>query len=139
MYNNQKERNDTNNKNNLFYIFIYFIHKRARNKKNILIITSYSSSYPWDIDYTKGILEVQKEYKNLNIYKENLDSLLNRTSNYEYFYEYIKNKYSSIKIDGVITESNPAFYFMQKYGLKLFSNIPYVYYTNEKKVQTFQI
>jgi signal transduction histidine kinase len=122
----------------IFFIFLFTSFINAQEtKKNILIITSYSSSYPWDIDYTKGILEVQKEYKNLNIYKENLDSLLNRTSNYEYFYEYIKNKYSSIKIDGVITESNPAFYFMQKYGLKLFSNIPYVYYTNEKKSSNF--
>ena len=45
------------------------------NKKNVLIITSFSNSLQWDIEYTKAINEANSKYKNINFYKENLDSV----------------------------------------------------------------
>ncbi len=107
------------------------------NSKNILIITSYHTSLPWDIKYTEGIFNVKKENTKLNIYKENLDSILFNEFSNKNFYNYIKTKYNSIKIDGIITESDPAYNFVNKYGKELFEDIPYVYYTTNKKSTHF--
>lgn len=102
------------------------------NKKNVLIITSFSNSLQWDIEYTKAINEANSKYKNINFYKENLDSVNFSNFSKKDFFHYIKAKYHNITIDGIITESNPAYNFITEYGKILFPDIPYVYYTTEK-------
>lgn len=106
-------------------------------KKNILVITSYHNFLPWDISYSEGLMEESKKYKDIIVYKENLDSIRFKDTSNEGFYNYLKVKYKNIKFDGVISESDPAHHFVEEKGKSLFGDIPYVFYSSAKKISTF--
>lgn len=122
----------------IFINILFFMFLNAEgNIKNIIVISSYHNSLKWDIDFTDELMKTTKKYGNIKIYKENLDSIRFDKKNDDAFYTYLKSKYENIKIDAIITISNPAFDFIEKYGLTLFGDIQFTSYSHEKRASTF--
>jgi diguanylate cyclase (GGDEF)-like protein/PAS domain S-box-containing protein len=96
--------------------------------KNVLILNSYSTDFYWTDGECEGILNVLNSEENVVKYVEYMDwKKYNSEDHLNSLYEYYKNKYSSQKIDLIITTDDAALNFAIKNRKELFSNAPLVF------------
>lgn len=96
--------------------------------KNVLILNSYSTDFYWTEGECESILNVLNSEENVVKHVEYMDwKKYNSEDNLNNLYEYYKNKYSSQKIDLIITTDDAALSFAIKHRKELFSNAPLVF------------
>lgn len=99
-------------------------------KKNILIINSYDPYNPWTQTEEKGIeVGLQLIRGNVNVFHEYMDSKRLHGKDYEAFFtRYLIEKYSSVKIDLVVSTDDYATLYVKKYRSEfLGEKIPVVF------------
>ena len=98
----------------LLIVFVFFIINLFA--QNVLILNSYSIKLPWTKSELEGILSTLSK-EDLKIYMEFMDTKVFRPTSkrVENFYNYLKNKYSGIKFDIVITTDDNALNFVRAY------------------------
>jgi len=120
----------------IFFISVFFLLPNCigfsqsvdtlKNKKNILYINSYHIGYRWGDSITKGIESVISPQKE-NLYTEYLDAKRFGQAKFTIFAQYLMQKYSNTKFDGIIVSDNDALDFTFKYGDTLFPVIPIIF------------
>lgn len=96
------------------------------NRKNVLVINSYSTEYSWTADIVRGIKDTFLEYDDqIKIKTEYMDTKNNNTEEYkENLYRVYKNKYKNEDLDAIIVSDDNGLLFMLKYGNELFPDVP---------------
>ncbi len=109
--------------------------KPDSSRKNILILHSYDEGLKWTHDQNEAIFNLfRKQYSIYNLYIEYMDCKnFSDGKNLEQFEERMAYKYSSKKIDIIITTDDPALQFALEKRSELFSDAPIVFSGVNKK------
>jgi len=99
----------------------------SEGTKNVLLINSYHQGYTWTDSVTSGIIKTLKQYPNINLYFKNLDAKKFGQRNFEIEKRFIKEKFATVPIDGVLICDNDALDFAFKYEQELFPNVAIVF------------
>ena len=111
----------------LFCLFSIHIAD-AFSQQNVLVLNSYHLGYKWSDDILQGIQSVMGNRKNITIYTEFLDTKRIFDDNTFYrFVRYLKDKYTDIQFDLILTSDDNAFNFIKQFRKKIFQNVPVVF------------
>lgn len=100
----------------------------VESEKNILVLHSYHQGLGWTDSITNGIRSVFKNYPDINLIFEYLDT--KRNFNEEYFLalqNIYKVKAKQIPFQAIITSDNAAFDFIREFGSEFYPNIPIIF------------
>lgn len=92
--------------------------------KNVVLINSYHQGLAWTDSVTAGIVKTFKTHPEYNLFIESLNSKQFGQSNFEVEKKYFQEKYSGIKLDGILVTDNDALDFMIQYDKVFFPDIP---------------
>jgi len=99
------------------------------DKKNILIVHSYSPEFGWTDNIDRGIKSILgSNSENINVHTEYLDT--KRISDKEHInnlYRLFKHKFKDAKFDLIISSDDDALKFLLEYQDDLFPNTPVVF------------
>lgn len=118
----------------LFFLFLLvptlLIHSLER-EVNLLLIYSFHNALPWITGFNSGVERAKEEYENITVFTEHLDiNLLNSPLSQKEWESYLEKKYSNIKIDAILAESDPASRLVNSMDT-LFLDTPRVLYVEE--------
>ena len=119
----------------LSYISPTTLKSQEKANKNVLILYSFSQSYPAMVEWDRGLrseFNNQKDF-NITIITEYLD--LSRFSETDYFEKVINlfhYKYQYLQPDLVIAVFDPAYAFVLKHGREIFPEVPFIFGGIEK-------
>jgi two-component system, cell cycle sensor histidine kinase and response regulator CckA len=101
----------------------------ADNKKNVLILNSYSQGYKWTDDETRGAIETLAPLKNdLKVYIEYMATKwVSDDQYYEQLHHLMKHKFRNIPFDLLISMDNDALAFLVRYRDDIFGKVPTVF------------
>ncbi|MGD9978595.1 MAG: ABC transporter substrate binding protein [Bacteroidales bacterium] len=101
----------------------------ACNTKKVLMVNSYHNTLSWTDSLNLGFIEeLQNEYRNTDMYIENLDSKRNSYKNYEQqFSQYLLQKYRNTDNTLIAVTDNDALNYIESIHEKIFPNIPVVF------------
>ena len=107
-------------------------------EKKVLILNSYNKGLTWTDTQTDSIVsKLKQEYQNINISIEYMDWKRYPTQELQQaFYNLIKVKYSTEKIDLIITTDDAALQFALNYRQQVLSNAPIVFSGVNRKSAT---
>jgi len=98
----------------LILLFLFLTHhglatpREPQDKQHLLLLLSYHENMPWQHTFLAGFKQSINQYK-VELYIEQLDvARFHETSYLNTFRKMIKEKYKSIQIDIIVTESTPA-------------------------------
>ncbi len=99
-------------------------------KRHLLIVLSYHEGMPWQRTFLNGFKQFF-EHQDTELYIEQLDKARLQGNYTEIFQEMLRQKYQSIKLDLIITESTPASVLVS--GLKQFQPQALRLYVNNRE------
>ncbi|WP_313559415.1 ABC transporter substrate binding protein [Ruminiclostridium cellobioparum] len=113
----------------LFILPGFSTYANNLNKKNILIINSYSEGLSWTKNESDGILDTLEEAGEMfDISVEYMDwKTYPSGENLKYLHNYMKYKYYQRKIDVIISTDDAALKFALDNRAELFDNAPVVF------------
>ncbi|MDY6992007.1 MAG: ATP-binding protein [Pseudomonadota bacterium] len=98
----------------LILLFLFLTHHglatphAPQDKQHLLLLLSYHENMPWQYTFLAGFKQFMSQYK-VELYIEQLDvARFHETTYLSAFRKMIKEKYKSIQIDIIVTESTPA-------------------------------
>lgn len=99
----------------LILLFLFLTHhglatpRAPQDKQHLLLLLSYHENMPWQYTFLAGFKQFMSQYK-VELYIEQLDvARFHETTYLNTFRKMLKEKYNSIQIDIIVTESTPAF------------------------------
>jgi len=104
-----------------------FASPPSDNANNVLLINSYHQSFAWTDSLTSGISQELKQYKNITLYVEYLNSKQFGQTHFEITKQYFKEKYAKIPLAGLLVTDNDALDFAFQAENELYTNIPIVF------------
>jgi len=92
---------------------------------DILLINSYHYTFKWTNDITNAVVKELPEADDYRISIEYLDTKRFSFQRQEVLYvEYLKEKYRTLDIKGIICSDNDAFEFVLKHGKEIWGDVP---------------
>jgi len=92
---------------------------------DILLINSYHYTFQWTNDITNAVVKELPEANDYRISIEYLDTKRFSFQRQEVLYvEYLKEKYRTLDIKGIICSDNDAFEFVLKHGKEIWGDVP---------------
>ena len=113
----------------IFLMQLSFPVKAEKSDSNdltdILLINSYHYTFKWTNDITNAVVKELPEADDYRISIEYLDTKRFSFQRQEVFYvEYLKEKYRTLDIKGIICSDNDAFEFVLKHGKEIWGDVP---------------
>lgn len=113
----------------IFLMQLSFPVKAEKSDSNgltdILLINSYHYTFKWTNDITNAVVKELPEADDYRISIEYLDTKRFSFQRQEVFYvEYLKEKYRTLDIKGIICSDNDAFEFVLKHGKEICGDVP---------------
>lgn len=96
----------------------------------IIYISSYGPGYIWNQEIEAGIVAAiaDSEHTHVQLSIEYLDAkVISDTEHFENLYQTFAHKYESTNPDAIIISDDPALFFMDTYGNRLFPGVPVVF------------
>jgi len=111
-----------------FVAFLLVNPISGHEKKCVLIIHSYHDGFSWTDGVASGIRKILRQYNNIEIYSEFLDSKRKPFEKVaDPFQDFLQKKYADRQPDIIIVSDNNAFTFLKKFHQNLFPNVPIVF------------
>ena len=100
----------------------------------VLVVYSYHKDMPWNITFNKGLTDgLTDAKKDVITYEEYIDSgRFSESVHQEAFYNFLKAKYSRVRIDLIIASNSHAHIFFHKYPL-LFPGVKKIIFQTDYK------
>lgn len=113
----------------IFLMQLSFPVKAEKSDSNgltdILLINSYHYTFKWTNDITNAVVKELPEADDYRISIEYLDTKRFSFQRQEVLYvEYLKEKYRTLDIKGIICSDNDAFEFVLKHGKEIWGDVP---------------
>ncbi len=113
----------------IFLMQLSFPVKAEKSDSNgltdILLINSYHYTFKWTNDITNAVVKELPEADDYRISIEYLDTKRFSFQRQEVLYvEYLKEKYRTLAIKGIICSDNDAFEFVLKHGKEIWGDVP---------------
>lgn len=113
----------------IFLMQLSFPVKAEKSDSNgltdILLINSYHYTFKWTNDITNAVVKELPEADDYRISIEYLDTKRFSFQRQEVLYvEYLKEKYRTLDIKGIICSDNDAFEFVLKQGKEIWGDVP---------------
>lgn len=113
----------------IFLMQLSFPVKAEKSDSNgltdILLINSYHYTFKWTNDITNAVVKELPEADDYRISIEYLDTKRFSFQRQEVLYvEYLKEKYRTLDIKGIICSDNDAFEFVSKHGKEIWGDVP---------------
>lgn len=113
----------------IFLMQLSFPVKAEKSDSNgltdILLINSYHYTFKWTNDITNAVVKELPEADDYRISIEYLDTKRFSFLRQEVLYvEYLKEKYRTLDIKGIICSDNDAFEFVLKHGKEIWGDVP---------------
>lgn len=111
-------------------IFLSVVELYSEEEESILVLNSYHPGFSWTWDIVKGIRsELGNKYNEKNLFIEFMDTRRHYDENeyYKSLLKIYKTKYSSKKLDVIITSDDNALIFVEKHRKDLFGDTPVVF------------
>lgn len=113
----------------IFLMQLSFPVKAEKSDSNgltdILLINSYHYTFKWTNDITNAVVKELPEADDYRISIEYIDTKRFSFQRQEVLYfEYLKEKYRTLDIKGIICSDNDAFEFVLKHGKEIWGDVP---------------
>jgi signal transduction histidine kinase/ABC-type uncharacterized transport system substrate-binding protein len=127
----------------LFFILLICTPLSAKDVEkevvDIILLNSYHSTFKWTKDLTQGVLEELQDNEGYRVSIEFMDAKrFYQDDHLAAFKTYIKEKYKTIEVNGIICSDNHAFEFYLKYGKDIWGDVPVVF-CGVNNIRDFQI
>ena len=107
---------------------LLFSNASYASKKKILVLHSYHQGLNWTDNISRGMLSVFKQFDDLEIQFEYMDTKRNNRPEYlEEFSKLYNLKHHNIPFEAVIASDNNALEFVKKYRDTFFKDIPIIF------------
>ncbi|MCA1745087.1 MAG: PAS domain-containing protein [Bacteroidales bacterium] len=97
----------------------------SARQTDIILINSYHPTFKWTKDLTEAIVSELSEDEGFRISIEYMDTKrFNQPRHFEALTTYLKEKYHTIDVEGIICSDNYAFEFVLKHGTEIWGDVP---------------
>ncbi len=111
----------------------------SANLTDIILINSYHPTFKWTKDLTEAIVNELSEEEGFRISIEYLDTKrFNNPRHVAALTAYLKEKYHTIDVEGIICSDNFAFEFLLNHGVEIWGDVP-VTFCGVNNIRDFEI
>lgn len=111
----------------------------SARQTDIILINSYHPTFKWTKDLTEAIVSELSEDEGFRISIEYMDTKrFNQPRHFEALTTYLKEKYHTIDVEGIICSDNYAFEFVLKQGTEIWGDVP-VTFCGVNNIRDFEL